>query len=40
MAARLVGCITTALAASLLARQRPTPTIRTRTTLVPVDVRA
>lgn len=36
--ARSVGCITTALACSLLAQQTP-PTIRSRTTLVPVDVR-
>lgn len=40
MVARLVGCITTALAVSLLAQQQaPPPTIRSRTTLVPVDVR-
>jgi hypothetical protein len=38
MAARSVGCITTALGLSLLTQQPPT-TIRTRTTLVPVDVR-
>jgi hypothetical protein len=38
MVARSVGCITTALALSLLAQQAP-PTIRSRTTLVPVDVR-
>jgi VWFA-related protein len=38
MVARSVGCITTALAFSLLAQQAP-PTIRARTTLVPIDVR-
>lgn len=36
--ARLTGCITTLAAVSLLAQQQP-PTIRSRTTLVPVDVR-
>jgi VWFA-related protein len=37
--ARSVGCITTVVALSLLAQQQPPPTIRSRTTLVPVDVR-
>jgi hypothetical protein len=37
--ARLVGCITTLAAISLLAQQQPAPTIRSRTTLVPIDVR-
>jgi hypothetical protein len=37
--ARLVGYITTAAALSLLAQQQPAPTIRSRTTLVPIDVR-
>jgi VWFA-related protein len=36
--ARSVGCLTTALAVSLLAQQPP-PTIRSRTTLVPIDIR-
>jgi VWFA-related protein len=38
MAARSIDLITTAVALSLLAQQPP-PTIRSRTTLVPVDVR-
>ena len=36
--ARVIGCITTLAAVSLLSQQQP-PTIRSRTTLVPVDVR-
>ena len=36
--ARSVGCITTVVAVSLLAQQPP-PTIRSRTTLVPIDSR-
>ncbi len=39
MTARFVSGITTGLAVSLLAQQPQPPTIRSRTTLVPVDVR-